>query len=141
MTPSVFTKLGLRLLALHMALFIALPGFLYLGMNLAAIRSVVMLSYLLQMSVTAGIAIWLWLSADRLLAIVLPAGAAREIPPDYPYLQGLAFMFAGGLLALDGVYWLTDAISRKDVAAAANGAVIGLVGLVLFCEPAWRRRH
>ena len=141
MTPSAFAKMGLRLLALYMGLFVALPGLFYAAEWALASVGAESMGYVLWAGITVALAVWLWMAADRILDMLLPISVAREIPADYPRLQGLVLMFMGGLLAFDGLYWLLDVILMKDLTNLARGVIYSATGLALFCEPVWRRRH
>ena len=136
MTPSAFSKLGLRLLALHIGLFTALPQ---LGYWIPSATDTQSLPFLLPAIFTAGMAIGLWVFADRILDIILPIRVSREIPPNYPRLQGLVLMFVGGLLVFDGLHRVV--YPWEDVGVIPQWPLFVVLGLALFCEPAWRRRH
>lgn len=138
MTPSAFTKLGLRLLALHIGLFTALPELCRWGPSTVDAQPMAFM-YVLQAIIAGAVAIGLWMAADRILRVILPARVSRDIPPDYPYLQGLALMFTGGLLVFEGVHLL--AYPMQDSGVIPQWPLFVFLGLVLFCEPAWRRRH
>lgn len=136
MTPSAFTKLGLRLLALHVGVFTALPIFIYW---IPSATEAPLWIYAWQAMGLIAVALCLWIFADGIVDLVLPVRVSRDIPKDYPRLQGLALMFVGGLLVFDGLRLLTYPLLDAHVNAEWP-TYIGL-GLALFCEPVWRRRH
>jgi hypothetical protein len=147
MTPAIFTKLGLRALASYLLLFVSLPAVatvLYKAVqqgNLHIVDVPDAVSYILQIAVAGGVGAVLWLGADRLLAKVLPAGAAHDALEGYPRLQSLVLMFVGGLLALDGIDWLIDALVQKRVESLVQSLTCLLAAVALLGNSVWRPRH
>lgn len=138
MTPSAFTKLGLRLFALHVGLFTALPR-LSRWVPSAVDAQPMAYAYVVQAIIMAGIAVWLWMAADYIVHIILPARVSRDIPPDYPRQQGLALMLTGGLVVFEGVHLFL--FPFHEASAIPQWPIYAVIGLALFCAPVWQRRH